>query len=518
MWAEDTVKMIRGAKALLIDEISMLDGHLFDVLECMVSIIRCYDDIKAIYGHSPQLSDEMLADRWSSDGLGDIDPWGGLQLIVVGDFFQLPPVPAGQDQLLSISDELDLKIGRQGCYAFESHAWLNSNFETVELIQVYRQAEDDGLFEFLNDVREGRINDLALKHGSVIESIQRPLPSRTDGIIPTELHSKNVVVDMRNREELNRINSEPYNFDSLDEVALDFDCYMKPFLLRHNLILVNLVPESERKRLSELMLSSDEKDKIQLSILAYNVIMRSCDVSKYVKARLENDMNELKQHCHENFFAKSCRVSEHFALKEEAQVMLLWNLNVRGGLANGSRGVVKGFFPTDGYLYLMKEEAKRRDEDETESERDRTNALGAGSNTDDNRGDTNRTPSNYDFSSVNEEILDEVKSEVQCHTDDGLKKEIKELEKMISSSMTELPFVQFANGRRLLIRPLSFSKTFRKCGTALRWQIPLTLAWAITIHKSQGMTIELLHVGEILFMCFVVAHVRFFNSPLFHLW
>lgn len=73
----------------------------------------------------------------------------------MGDFFQLPPVPAGLDQLLSMSNEVDLKIGRQGSYAFESRAWMFSNFQTVELKEVHRQAEDSGLYAFLNDIREG---------------------------------------------------------------------------------------------------------------------------------------------------------------------------------------------------------------------------------------------------------------------------------------------------------------------------------------------------------------------------
>merc|ERR1712194_954755 len=109
---------IRKTDSLLIDEISMLDGHLFDTLECMVSIIRCYDDVKdqveAIKsknrntgeeagGQSEQdietsiMSQLMLELRWKLprddvNGLGDIPAWGGMQLIVVGDFFQLPPV------------------------------------------------------------------------------------------------------------------------------------------------------------------------------------------------------------------------------------------------------------------------------------------------------------------------------------------------------------------------------------------------------------------------------------------
>jgi hypothetical protein len=46
------------------------------------------------------MSPHMLKMRWKSPdsgGLGDIPPWGGMQLILVGDFFQLPPVKGSGD-------------------------------------------------------------------------------------------------------------------------------------------------------------------------------------------------------------------------------------------------------------------------------------------------------------------------------------------------------------------------------------------------------------------------------------
>ncbi len=53
-------------------------------------------------------------------------PFGGLQLVVTGDFFQLPPVT---------------KNGREPIFAFESAAWNETLHHTINLVQVFRQTD-----------------------------------------------------------------------------------------------------------------------------------------------------------------------------------------------------------------------------------------------------------------------------------------------------------------------------------------------------------------------------------------
>lgn len=92
-------------KVLIIDEVSMVDGDLFDKLSQIGRTIR-------------------------NNGR----PWGGIQLVITGDFFQLPPVP-------------DTSEGkREAKFAFDAATWNTSIDHTIGLTQVFRQ-KDPGMFE-----------------------------------------------------------------------------------------------------------------------------------------------------------------------------------------------------------------------------------------------------------------------------------------------------------------------------------------------------------------------------------
>ena len=89
-------------KVLVIDEISMVDGDLFDKLESIARSIR-----------------------------GNGRPFGGIQLVITGDFFQLPPVPDNN------------KVAK---FAFDAATWATSINYTVGLKQVFRQKDPGRLF------------------------------------------------------------------------------------------------------------------------------------------------------------------------------------------------------------------------------------------------------------------------------------------------------------------------------------------------------------------------------------
>ena len=93
-------------KVLIVDEISMVDGDLFDKLESIARAVR-------------------------NNGR----PFGGIQLIITGDFFQLPPVP---------------DYGRVSKFSFDAATWNTSIEHTIGLNQVFRQKDPGKPFRFLH--------------------------------------------------------------------------------------------------------------------------------------------------------------------------------------------------------------------------------------------------------------------------------------------------------------------------------------------------------------------------------
>jgi hypothetical protein len=138
---------VRGCKRLVIDEISMLSGRAFDYLDFHCRKIR-----------------------------GDKRPFGGIQVIGTGDFLQLPPVRINPTHAYD--------------WAFDTPAWIEANFQTVELRRIMRQDEPE-LVPALGKFRRGEID-------AATEKLLRPRISLFPHRDITRLFTHNSMVDRWN--------------------------------------------------------------------------------------------------------------------------------------------------------------------------------------------------------------------------------------------------------------------------------------------------------------------------------
>lgn len=283
-------RQIKNCKLLAIDEISMLDMRVIEYLDEVFKEVRANQK-----------------------------PFGGIQVIFIGDFFQLPPV------------ESDTTAN----FCFESQVWKDFTLKNVLLTQNYRQSENN----FITALANMRTNRLTTEDVEFFNSKNSAKSVEDEDILhifPTNYEAENY-----NMRKFNAVMNATKSFSAYDTVA----------------------------RGSEWVADNlNEREKMTLEI-----------------------------------FDKNCRVGKDVALKIDARVMLLVNMDFEKGLINGSCGVVEDF-----------------------------------------------------------------------HDDSVL--------------------ISFDNGETELIPRHKFEHYYNDKVVATRLQYPLKLAYGITIHKSQGMTLDKLVV------------------------
>lgn len=124
-------------------------------------------------------------------------PWGGIQLVITGDFFQLPPVPDSQNKTAQFS--------------FEASTWTTSISHTIGLTQVFRQ-KDPQFAQMLNEMRLGKVSDDAVR---AFKALSRPLRF-ADGVEATELFPTRMEVERSNQRRLTALPGKSYRFDAND--------------------------------------------------------------------------------------------------------------------------------------------------------------------------------------------------------------------------------------------------------------------------------------------------------------
>ncbi|KAL2289385.1 hypothetical protein FJTKL_02383 [Diaporthe vaccinii] len=198
----------KTVKVLVIDEVSMVDGQLFNLLAALAAILR------------------KKTDR----------PFGGIQIVVTGDFFQLPPVTQG---------------GKDVFFAFQSDAWKESIERVVTLTQVFRQKDSD-FVRLLNELRRGEISPVTQR---ILTSLSGPL-SQDDGILPTQLFPLRTEVDRANASRLAALSGPAQTFVARDSGSAEQG---KKQRLLENMMAVRTL---ELKRDAQVMLVKNVSDTL----------------------------------------------------------------------------------------------------------------------------------------------------------------------------------------------------------------------------------------------------------------
>jgi ATP-dependent DNA helicase PIF1 len=163
--ADRLIKRYNSIDILVIDEVSMLHGARLDMINQLAKVLRANDK-----------------------------PYGGMQVILVGDLFQLPPVSRGYG-------------GNGFDFAHMSEAWSELDLHICYITEQHRQQNADGLLELLEAMRDGSFD--TMHHEVLQDRIGRQL----DGRAITRLYAHNIDVESINSKHLAAINDQEYSYE-----------------------------------------------------------------------------------------------------------------------------------------------------------------------------------------------------------------------------------------------------------------------------------------------------------------
>lgn len=170
-YRKDKLKLLREVEVLIIDEVSMLRADVLDMMDFSLRFIRRNNQ-----------------------------RFGGVQMLFIGDLYQLPPV---------VRDEHILKMFYQSPFFFDSLAIKDIPLLTIELTKVYRQTDEEFL-EILNAIRDGDVANIDFEH--LNERFNPDFNAGEDSYI--YLCSHNKLADDINQQKLAEIKVSPATFEA----------------------------------------------------------------------------------------------------------------------------------------------------------------------------------------------------------------------------------------------------------------------------------------------------------------
>jgi len=399
----------------------------------------------------------QLVDWFLRDIKGTKDPFGGVQVVLSGDLCQLGPVSNRREVIPSQYQgrgELDRIEFLNDLLVFQVPAFDRLGLCCMNLTRAFRQDGDAALAATLNRIRGGDAHAVQ----DLVAACRRPLVT-VAGIEPTVLYARNADVDLENSRKLSGLPSQAAHFESHD--------YVSATGARD--------PEEERRAEERIWATNPFDERTQ-------------------------------------------RAPRALSLKEGAQVMLIYNLDVKERLVNGSKGVVVELMGAEEFLAAALPEGrgpaygkergggpKKRFEDvkgkrvlcasgPAEANFPEPHMWGGrGSANEGGRGGGDRGRGGGRGAGRS------------GGRGGGSGWAPRGRDAAGSGAFPKVPLVRFLDGTEGWVLPIKFTREHVGLGTSVRYQLPLKLCWSLTVHKSQGATLT--HVRVNLGGVFQPGHV-----------
>lgn len=261
--------VLQNMETLIIDEVSMIRADTFDKMDRILRILNNNDVL-----------------------------FGGKQIIVFGDLFQLPPIANREEQIY-----LQSKYG--GIFFFHSDAYKAGQFHFIELGTNHRQKTDNNFFQILNRMREGNVksDDISSLNQRVVhnyEELSKSLYEEYRRIL--RLYPRKKEAEDANQVELDNIPAREYTFEAKilykkndTQVANGEGNYLFNWILKLKLgAVVMMINNDPGKRwvngtlgiVSEIR---DDMIKVRIKNVEYEI---SKHVFESLEARIVNDRIE----------------------------------------------------------------------------------------------------------------------------------------------------------------------------------------------------------------------------------
>ena len=359
-------RRVRDVDVLFIDEISMCSGEYFDRLSEHLALIR----------ERPR------------------EPFGGLQVVLMGDFLQLQPVCEAKKHGEHNGGRFCPAVCLNRGFAFQSFTWDALRLESVELTKVYRQGKDEAFARLLNGIRVGdrKAGEEIVRYVTNNSNNNNNVNKEERGLSELHLFATNKSTNAHNKTKMDELRTEAETYEAMDKVKPYVDACHKDHT-EHKAILKRHLP------------------------------------------RIEEDW----------------QAQPKLELKEGAEVIMLVNVEIDGKkLANGSRGKVVSLNDANSDAEFKVHLKTRYEELEKVPEKSRNEQR---------------------------EL-------------DLLAKQIEWLENMAERGK-KIPYVKFERWSYAIpMLPHPFTDEIIGFGWCIRVQIPLKIAFALSIHKSQGMSLD----------------------------